>query len=126
MLDQNQKQRLKTLVYNYRDIFAAVEGEVGATTLTEFKVWLKEDATPHKAKVHPLNPKQRESLRTQLDHWIQHDIIEEAKSPWVLALVPVMKKDQSIRWAVDYRKLNTMMVSDAYPLPIMAENLDIQ
>ena len=34
LLDQNQKQQLKTLIYQYHDVFAPVEGEVGATTLT--------------------------------------------------------------------------------------------
>ena len=74
LLDQDQKQRLKTLIYTYHDVFAAVEGEVGATSPTKFKVCLKDDATPHKGKVHPRNPKQRESLRAQLDIWIQQDL----------------------------------------------------
>ena len=63
MLDDKQKQKLKALIFDYRDVFAAVEGEVGATTLTEFKIKLKPDAVPHKAKVRPLYPKQRQVLK---------------------------------------------------------------
>ena len=34
LLNREQKKRLKTLIYKYKDVFSAVEGEVGATTLT--------------------------------------------------------------------------------------------
>ena len=51
MLIKEQNQRLKILIFSYKDIFTAVEGEVGATTLTEFKVHVKDNAVPHKAKV---------------------------------------------------------------------------
>ncbi|KFD60069.1 hypothetical protein M514_10279 [Trichuris suis] len=51
-------------------------------------------------------------------------IIEPSNSPWAAAIVPVRKKDNSIRLCVDYRKLNEVTRKDAYPLPRIDETLD--
>ena len=85
---------------------------------------LKPGSKPVKAKVRPTNPKQRADLREQLDRWVAEDVVEECESPWASALVPVLKKDGSTRWAVDYRPLNKMTIKDSYPLPSISENLD--
>ena len=99
---------------------------IGKTDLAEFKITLEPDAVPKKAKVRPLNPAQKKSLREQLDIWIKEDIIEESQSPWASALVPVRKwnKPDKIRWAIDYRALNKVTIKDSYPLPNISENLD--
>ena len=50
--------------------------------------------------------------------------MEEADSPWSFPLVPVPKKNsREVRWAVDYRKLNAVTKTDAFPLPNIANNL---
>ena len=51
-------------------------------------------------------------------------VIEPSTSPWGSALVPVLKKDGTTRWAVDYRPLNRMTIPDSYPLPNIQENLE--
>lgn len=54
----------------------------------------------------------------------KRDVIEENESPWASALVPIMKKNSTLRWAVDYCKLNSVTIKDAYPLQNINENLD--
>ena len=50
--------------------------------------------------------------------------MEEANSPWSFPLVPLPKKNgKEIRWAVDYRRLNTVTKKDAFPLPNIMDNL---
>ena len=47
---------------------------------------------------------------------LQTGVIRPSKSPWASPIVMV-EKDGSIRFCVDYRKLNKVSKFDAYPLP---------
>ncbi len=80
--------------------------------------------TPIKMKHRPLNPVMEESLRQQIDRWLEQWVVEEADSPWSFPLVPVPKKNsKEVRWAVDHMKLNAVTKKDAFPLPNIADNL---
>ena len=62
------KDKLIQVIEDYADVFSDPEGvEIGTTDLIEFDVRLKEGARPIRQKLRPLNPKQRDSLRKQLD-----------------------------------------------------------
>ena len=64
---------------------------------------------------HPkvLNLEEKEYLKQQLDA----GVIEPSSSAWVFPVVLVRKKDKSVRWCIDYRKLNDITIKDAYELP---------
>ena len=51
-------------------------------------------------------------------------VIEEAKCEWASPIVFVPKPDGSMRFCVDYRRLNQMTVRDSYPIPRMDECID--
>ena len=122
--DPALKEQVKELVREYSDVFSSPEVAFGKTSLIEFEIHLEPGSKPVKAKLRPTNPKQRADLKEQLDKWKAEDVVEECESPWASALVPVLKKDGSTRWAVDYRPLNKMTIKDSYPLPSINENLE--
>ena len=96
------KRKLARLLDEYQEVFSDPENMYGKTDMMEFSVELKEGTRPVKARCRPLNPKQKESLKQQLDLWKREDVIEESSSPWAAALVPCLKKGGETRWAVDY------------------------
>ncbi|MCP3668553.1 MAG: hypothetical protein GY696_39745, partial [Gammaproteobacteria bacterium] len=60
----------------------------------------------------------------QLEAWKRDDVIKVSSSPWASPLVPVRKKDGTVRWAVDFQKLNAALEQDPYPLPKISTLLE--
>ncbi len=51
-------------------------------------------------------------------------VIEESHRDWASLIVLVPKTDGSVRFCVDYRKVNAVSKFDAYPMPRVDELLD--
>ena len=111
------KEKIINIFLHNFEALAIDEYDYGRTDLIQYSIKLEPDAKPVKMKARPLNPIQEKSLDKQIKAWLAAGVIEPANSPWSAALVPVRKKDTSdIRWAIDYRLLNSVTVEDAYYL----------
>ena len=51
-------------------------------------------------------------------------VIEPADSPWASPFVPVEKKNSHVRWAADFRVLNSLTVDNSLPTPNISEVLE--
>ena len=80
---------------------------------------------PVKAKLRHLEPQLKEELEKHLTSMLAAGVIRPSKSPWGASPVFVRKKDNSWRMALDYRPVNKQMVADAYPIPLIWENLQM-
>ena len=63
-------------------------------------------------------------IQMQINELPQNGLIQLGNGPWGSPIVLVKKKDGSIRMYVDYRRLNSKPVKDAYPLPRIDDTLD--
>jgi hypothetical protein len=66
----------------------------------------------------------QESVREEIGSMLRAGIIVPSKSPWTSPIVPVKKKDCSLRLCVDYRRLNQVTAEDRYPMPRVEELLE--
>ena len=55
---------------------------------------------------------------------ITNGIVEPSDGPWSSPVVLAKKKDGSLRFCMDYRKVNAITRKDAYPLPRVDDTLD--
>jgi hypothetical protein len=85
--------------------------------VVQLQLRLKPGTQPIWQKFRNLNPRQEAELEAQLETWLKEGVIEPSSSAWSSPLVPIKKKDGSMRWAVDYRALNKCLELDSYPLP---------
>ena len=51
-------------------------------------------------------------------------VIRPSNSPWCNAVVLVRKKDGSLHFCIDFRRLNSLTVKDSHPLPCICETLE--
>ena len=119
----DMKGRLSSLIDAYQDIFSYSEFDLGSTDLVQHEINTA-DNPPFKQALRP-QPRARLPVIDNLLHEMQSQgIIEPCQSEWASNIVLVTKKDGSIRFCVDYRKLNSLTRKDAYPLPRIDTCLD--
>ena len=69
-------------------------------------------------------PQQFEEVRKHLEEMVNIGAIRKSQSPWASTIVLVRKKDGSLRFCIDLRKLNERTIKDTYSLPRIKESLD--
>lgn len=105
-VDEQVKQDLKELLWEFRNIFLKKPG------LTDFYVHEIElhDYSPFFIKPYPIPHVYREEVRRQLKEMENWGVIQCGRTEYVSPLVVVRKKDGSIRVCLDARWLNKRMV----------------
>ena len=122
-LTQEQQEVLYTFLHSYSDIFASSSDDFGRNSLVQHPIDTG-DAHPIRQQVRRIPPARRQEVTQLLQDMRHKDIIQPSTSPWASPIVLVRKKDGSMRFCVDYRKLNALTRKDAYPLPRIDDTLD--
>ena len=120
--EKYQKQA-KDLLSEFHDIFALDDLEMGHTKIVKHKIRLS-NPVPFKDRYRRIPPHQYEEVRKHLDEMVKVGAIRKSQSPWASAVVLVRKKDGSLRFCIDLRKLNERTIKDAYSLPRIEDSLD--
>jgi len=76
---------------------------------------------PKSSKVYLLSPVEQKELDSFLEENLYTRRICPSKSPIVALVFFIKKKDGSLQLVQDYRVLNSMMVKNKYPLPLISE-----
>lgn len=112
-LTQSQRQALNNVIQKYQELGSK---GLGRTPLVEHVIDTG-DAAPTKQRQYPLSPPMMEHLNKELDSMIERDIVQPSVSPWSSPVLLVKKSSGDYRLCFDGRKINSVTVKDAYPLP---------
>ena len=122
-LDENSKRKLEQLLYKFRDLFPKDKSQLGRTNLVQHTI---ETGTypPIKQRPYRSNPEGRKEIDKQVEEMLENNFIQPSVSPWASPVVLVKKKDGTMRFCVDYRKLNAVTYKDSFPIPLVIDALD--
>ena len=120
---QKQRKRVKTLLTKHSFLFAMDSMDLGKTDLVKHHIELT-NYTPIKDRYRRIPLQQYEEVRKHLKEMLDIGAIRRSNSPWASPVVLVRKKDGSLRFCIDLRKLNARTIKDAYSIPRIEDALD--
>lgn len=71
-----------------------------------------------------VSPSDLRDLQSHIQELLDHDIIRESKSRYASPIIPVRKKNGTLRMCVDYRILNARTIPDQYTVPLIRDAVD--
>ena len=119
---KEQQDCLLNLIYDHQKVFSLHDEDLGfcnklahsIPTMTDKPVYL----------LHRTIPRQLQSeVQKCLETWLRQVIIRPSKNPYASQVVTVRKKTREIRLCVNYQKLNSIVVRNAFPSPCIDEAL---
>lgn len=96
-LNTEEREKGKSLILSFKDIFVGADGKVGQTDLVTHKIDTG-DNSPIRLPPRRIAFKQREIIDAELDKILQNSVIEPSESPWRAPVCLVAKKDGTSRF----------------------------
>ena len=115
-LTPEQKGRLIKFLKDNKHVFATNLKELGVTDIYQHKIETG-DAPPVRMPFYRQPPHLQKETDRQIQEMLDNNIIQTSMSPWHSPVVLVRKRCGTYRFAVDYRKLNSVTHSISFPLP---------
>jgi dUTPase len=114
-----ERRLFKSLLLKYQDAFSKDSKDIGTTNLVEHTIDTG-DARPIRIPPRRIPLAKIKQAEDEIKEMADGGIIEPCHGPWSFPVVLIPKpKDNSIRFCIDYRRLN-----DSHPLPRIDDTLD--
>ena len=118
----SDKPEINTLISKFRHVFSQKTDPLTPCRLQPIKIITEGPPICQRAYRTPLL--KRQAISQSIDEMLDQGIIQPSCSPWASPVTLVPKPDGSIRFCVDYRKLNQVTRKDRYPLPQVSDVVD--
>ena len=121
-MNAKQKQKVQELFSKWNSIIPKSSTDLGHTDAVRHKINLT-DEKPFKEQNRRIPPAIYNEVKERINDMLGIGAIRPSKSPWSSNVVIVRKKDNTIRFCIDFRKLNLRTKKDAYPIPKIEDTL---
>ena len=118
-LTPDQILEFKKLIDEFAGIFSKFDEDLG-TSIYSHKIILS-DENPTKSRPYRVPYKQLKVVEEHIDQMLRMGIIRKSKSPWASPVVMVEISDASLRFCVDFKKVNEKTIKDSYPMPLIED-----
>ncbi|CAG2208722.1 unnamed protein product [Mytilus edulis] len=116
LLSETQTLQFQRLLQKYSNAFAKSKNDLGCTDMIQHKINTG-NAAPVKQNPRRLPVAMQEEADRELSRMLDAGVIEPSISPWAAPIVLVREKDGSVRYCIDFRKINSLTKRDSYTLP---------
>ena len=117
--------KAKRLLMEFHHIFCLEKNEMGCTDATEHVIeLLLEQDEPFKERFRRIVPHEVEEVCQHIQEMLDGEAIHPSQSPWCNAIVLVWKKDGTLRFCIELRRLNACTKKDSYPIPKCLETME--
>ena len=121
-MTHEQQSQFINIIYDHPEVFSLHDEDLGFCDKIKHTIPTTSDRPVHLPHCTIL-PQLLGEVHKCLDTWLRQGIIRPSQSPYASQVVIVQKKSGEICLCMDYRKLNSIMVRDAFPLPRIDEAL---
>ena len=118
-LSDSEVEELLTTLRPFGEMWSGNLGDIAAAEHS-----IPTEGPPLASQPYRLGPDGRRAVEAEIRKMKAQGVIEESTSPWASPIVLVPKRDGSLRFAVDYRRVNSITQGDSYALPRMDDCLD--
>ena len=115
---------MREVLEGFPQAFSVSDFDLGHSRIVEHTIELT-DPQPFRERYRRIPPALYNEVRDHLDTMKRAGVIRESYSPYSSPIVLVRKKDGSLRFCVDFRKLNSKTIRDSYALPRIDETLQV-
>uniref|UniRef100_A0A803TGK0 Gypsy retrotransposon integrase-like protein 1 n=1 Tax=Anolis carolinensis TaxID=28377 RepID=A0A803TGK0_ANOCA len=119
-LSPSQQREVKGILAKYKVMFSDLPGRVQGV---QHKICTG-DAAPIASPPYRVTGKISECIEQEVREMLDLDIIVPSNSPWASPIVLVKKPDKTVRFCIDYRRLNKITQNDMYPMPRLDDLLE--
>lgn len=116
-LNESQKEKMSTLLHEYKDQFSRSSHDLGSSGLAEHTIRTIPNCKPIYQRPYRVPLAKQEIARKEIELMAQQGIIEPSCSPWCSPVVLVPKRDGSMRFCIDFRRINQVTIPDKHPIP---------
>ena len=116
-----------SLFREFLDVFSWSYEEMPSidTSIVEHTINMYRDVKPVHQQLRPIHSKKSVAIKAEVEIFLRGGFIYPVLlTVWVSNIVPVMKKQGTIRVCVDYRDVNLACRKDNYPTPFIDQIID--
>ena len=122
ILTPEQTQQVHLFLAKHKDVFSRSDHDYGKADAVFHQIPTGE-APPVRERHRQIPPTLYQEVCTLIQGMLEAGVISKSISPCASPVVLVRKKDGTLRFCEDYRKLNSVTRKDSFPLPCMEESL---
>jgi len=118
------KAKLSSKYHDYLDVFdRAMTDQLSSHRFYDHKIELIDEKTSSRSRLYHMSDYKLQKMKNYLIEHLNKDFISSSSASYASLILFVEKKDNSLRFCVDYRKLNALIKRDRYSLSLINETL---